>query len=80
MERRDWCEVQLVGIRFEHISEFKYLGYVLDKSGTDGIECSRKVVSGKRDAGFIRSLLECTRVLHETLLVHVLMYGSEAIL
>ena len=59
--------------------EFKYLGCVLDQSGTDGAECSRKVA--------IRSLvnardlqLQCARVLHETLLVPVLMYGSETML
>ena len=59
---------------------------VLDKSGTDGAECNRKVASG-RVAGAIRSLvnardlqLECARVLHETLLEPVLMYGSEATL
>ena len=56
-------------------------------SGTDGTEYSRKVPSMRRVAGAIRSLanarnlqLECARVLHETLLVNVLMYGSEAML
>ena len=50
---------------------------------TNGEECNRKVVSGRRVAGAIRSLvnardlqLECARVFHETLLVPVLMYGS----
>ena len=64
---------------------FKYK--YLDKSGTDGAECSRKVVSGRRVAGAIRSLVnatdlqfECCRVLYETLLVPVLMYGSEKLL
>ena len=59
----------------------------MDESGTDGAECSRKVASGRRVAGAIRSLvnarnfqLECARVLHETLLVPVLMYGSETML
>ena len=60
---------------------------VLDESGTDGAECNRKVASERRVAGAIRSLvnardlqLECTRVLHETLLVRVLMYGSENVM
>ena len=55
-----------------------------DKSGTDRAKCSRKVVSGRRVAGAIRSIanarelqLECTRVLHETLIVPFLKYGSE---
>ena len=78
------CEVCVDGIRLKHFSEFKYLGSVLDESGTDEIECSRKVESGKRVAGAIRSLvnvrclqLECARVLHEKLLVPVLTYDSE---
>ena len=48
---------------------------VLDKSGMDGEECSRKVASGRRVAGAIRSLLNArdlqlkyARVLHKTLL------------
>ena len=86
-EERLECEVYVDGIRLEHVSEFKYLGCVLDESGTDGAECSRKMASGRRIADAIRSLvnarnlqLECTRVLHERLLVHVLMYGSETML
>ena len=61
---------------------------VLDESDTDGAECSRKVASGRRVVGAaIRSLVnsrdlqfECARVLHETLLVPVFMYGSETML
>ena len=45
------------GIRLEHVSEFKYLGCVLDESGTDETECSRKVASGRRVPGAIRSLV-----------------------
>ena len=44
-----------LGIRLEHFSEFKYLGCVLDESGTCGVECSRKVGSGRRVAGDIRA-------------------------
>ena len=50
------CEVQVDGVRLEYVSEFKYLGCVLDKSGTDEAECSRKVAIGRRVAGVIRSL------------------------
>ena len=71
------CEVHVDGIHLEHVSEFKYLGCVLDKAGTDGAECSRKVASERRVAG-ICSL--CVLVLYETLLVPVLTYGSETIL
>ena len=47
MHRRD---------RFEHVSEFKYLRYVFNESGTDEAECCRKVASGKRVPGAIRTL------------------------
>ena len=39
------------------MSEFKYFGCVLDESGTDGAECSKKVASGRRVADAIRSLV-----------------------
>ena len=73
------CQACVGGIRVEHVSEFKYLGSVLDESGTDEAECNRKVASGRRVAGVIRSLvnarslqLDCARVLHESFLVPVL--------
>ena len=50
------CEIHVDGICLEHVSEFKYLGNVLDESGTYGAECSRKVVSGWKVVGAIRSL------------------------
>ena len=81
------CEVHVDGIRLEHVSEFIYMGCVLDESGPDGAEYRRKVASEKRVAGACRSLvnarglqLVCARVLHETLLVPVLMYSSETII
>ena len=81
------CEADVDGIRLEHASEFKYWRYVLDESGTDGAECSKKVASGRRVADAIKFLvnakdlqIECVRVLHETLLVPVLMYDSETML
>ena len=41
-------------------------------------QCSRKVVGAIRYLVNARSLhLECARVLHESLLIPVLMYGSE---
>ena len=58
-----------------------------EESGTDEVECSRKVVSGRRVAGGIRFLdnarslqLECARVLHESLLVPAITYGSETMI
>src|SRR5678815_1004425 len=77
------CEVMLDSEQLEQVSEFKYLGYMLDEKGTDDAECSRKVVNGRKVAGAIKSLvnvkglsLECARVLHEGLLLLVLMYSS----
>ena len=59
----------------------------MDESDTEGAKCSRKVVSGRRVTGAIRSLvnaedlqLKCATMFHETLLVPVLMYGSETII
>ena len=81
------CKVCVDGIRLKHVSEFKYLRWVLDESGTDEVECSREVVSGRMVAGAIRSLgnarclqLGWARVLDELLLVPVLTYGSETII
>ena len=67
-------------MRLEHVSEFKYLGCVLDELCTDQAECSRKMASGGRVAAAIdaKSLqLECDSVLHESLLMPALTYGSE---
>ena len=82
-EERLECEVHVNGICLKHVSEFKYLGCVLGESGTDGAECISKVVSGMKVEGAIKSQvnarnlqLECARVLHETMLVPILMYGS----
>ena len=36
---------------------FKYLGYVLEESNTDEEECSKKVMSGRKVIGAIRSLV-----------------------
>ena len=54
----------------------------LDESGTDEIECI-----GRRVSGAIMSLvntktwqLECAGVLHESLLVPALIYGSETMI
>ena len=80
-------EVCIDGIHLGHISEFKYLGCVLDESGTDEADCSRKVACGIKVAGYIRSLVnarslqpDCARVLHKPLLEYVHMYGSETMI
>ena len=51
------CKVHVERIRLEDVSKFKYLVCVLDESGTDEAECSRKVASGRKAAGAIRSLV-----------------------
>ena len=40
------CEVHVDWICFEHVSEFKYLGCVLEESGTDGAEGRWRVGGG----------------------------------
>ena len=54
------------------MTEFKYLGCVLDESGKNDAECLRKLVTGSKVAGAIRFLvnarglqIECPRVLLE---------------
>ena len=65
------CEVHINEICCKYVSGFKYFGFTVDESGTDGAECIRKLVSGRSVAGAIRSLvnarnfyLEYARVLH----------------
>ena len=53
------------------MSEIKYFRQTI----SDEAECSRNVASGRRVAGAIRSLANA-RVLHESLLMHVFMYGD----
>ena len=57
------------------------------EEGSDEAECSRKVASGRRVTGAIRSQvnarilqLECAMVLDELLLVLVLTYGNETMI
>ena len=40
-------EVYVDGIHLEHLSEFKYLGCILDESGTDVEEYSKNAASGR---------------------------------
>ena len=44
------CEVYADGIRLEHILELINLGCILNESGTDGAEYSRKVARRRRVA------------------------------
>ena len=54
------CEVNVDGVRLEHVLEFKNLGCVLDESRTDGAECNRKVACEIRSLVNARDLqLEC---------------------
>ena len=50
-EERLKCEVHVDRVHLEHVSEFKYLGSVLDELDTNGAEGCRKV------AGAINSLV-----------------------
>ena len=58
------------------VFEFKHLGSMLDKSGTDGVKCCRKVASRRRILSTIKSLmntkclqLEYAKVQHDGMLV-----------
>lgn len=61
-------EIMLGGEQLGKVSEFKYLAYLLDKKGTNDAECTRKVVSGRKEDVAIQSLVNtmwrfpvCTR-------------------
>ena len=60
------CEVLVDGMQLEQVLEFKYLGCVLDELGTDEPECCRKLVSERRIAGVIRSLVNARGLQHES--------------
>ena len=68
MEREVWVDV----IRFEYVSEFKYMGCVLVDSGTEGAECSRKEASGRRVTGAVRSLVNARDLQLESCMKHCL--------
>ena len=51
------CEIHVDEMQLGHVSEFKYLGCVLNESGTDEAECRRKVASGRHVVGVIRPLM-----------------------
>ena len=51
------CKVIMVGRQLELISKLKCLKFVLDESVTDGLECCRKITSGKKVVNAIRSLV-----------------------
>ena len=50
---------------------------VLDESGTDDAEYRRKVASGRKVTGAIRSLVNPRGPQHEALLVPGLLFGSK---
>ena len=54
------CEIHVDEMQLGHVSEFKYLGCVLNESGTDEAECRRKAGSWRRVGGSIRSLVNAT--------------------
>ena len=60
------CEIFEYGMRMEYLSEFKYLGYLLDERGTYSSECRSKVASGKKVANTVRSLVNARSLQFES--------------
>ena len=81
MERKNWSEVYIDMIHLENVREFKYLECVLDESGKDRAECSRKVVNGRKFADAIRI---CRLSVLESCMKHclymILCIGSKTML
>ena len=59
------CKVRAEDVQLGHVSVFKYLGYVLDESGTDGGECRMKVASGRKVTVVIRPFVDA-KVVYES--------------
>ena len=53
-------DLHVVGMLLEHVWEPKYLECSLHESGTYETDCRRKVASGRRIAGGIRSLVNAS--------------------
>ena len=56
--------------RLDQMLKLKYLGCVLDGSGEDVVGCCRKVVSGRKVAGAIRSLINVRSLQLECCMKH----------
>ena len=74
------CEVYVDEIRLEYVFEFKYMRCVLNESGTDEAECSKKISSGRRVAGAIKTPVNARSLQPESILMPVLAYGSETMI
>ena len=86
-EENTQCQIILDCKQLEQVTEFKYLGYMLNEKGMNDTEYGKKVTSGKKVAGAIKPLVnakrlscEHNRVLNESMLLPVLMYDSKAML
>ena len=73
-------EICVDGVQLEHVSEFKYFGCVLDKSGTDEAVCCKNVVRRRRRVASDIRFLVNVRVLHKLLVMYVIMYGSDTMI
>ena len=51
------CEIHVAEAQLKQVSELKYLECILDESDKDAAKCCRKMVSGRKFAGVIRSLV-----------------------
>ena len=57
-EKVSICEILVDRTRLLELSEFKYLECVLDETGGSDAGCCRKVTSGRKVAGAVRSLMK----------------------
>ena len=80
------CEIHVARTKLEQVTEFKYLGCVLNESDKNDAEHRGNVASWRKVASAIRYLvnarnlqLECEKVLYGTLLLPVLLYNIEAV-
>ena len=52
-------EVRVDWRQMEHVSEFKYLGFVFDELSKEAAESCREMANGRKVTSEIKSLYEC---------------------
>ena len=78
------CRICLNEQVLENVSEFKYLGSVLNKDGSLGSEVEERVKQGRKVSGALKSVtrnrnvnVKVKKTLHDSVLMPTMLYGCE---
>ncbi|CAG4947225.1 unnamed protein product [Parnassius apollo] len=84
-ENKTVCEIRIEGELIEQVDEFVYLGCIFSRDGRYDKDIERRVNAGNRVNGALHSIVKnqnvskkARMVIHNTVLVPTLMYGSES--